>query len=340
MRGACRPRRKQASLAGYETALRQLHGYRGDPVATIDGVLAADRFRHGPRSARGGDGDHVGKEHAGRDRATLLTLRDLGNRANDRERAWTAALAAWFAGDWEGMRQRLDRLLVDHLRDALALQVGRPTSTSATARICAAASPALPAWSRETPGYGFVLGMQAFGHEECGDYGAAEAHGRHALEIEPDDGWAHHAVTHVMEMQARQAEGAAWMESRVSHWAQPGQRRSTTGGMRRCVLTSIRMSNGCWRSPIPRSARATASPAGNGRRGVAPLADAPPRHRRRRSLAEHRRCLRADGRARLLCLQRHARDDGLRRQRPQHRRRPYARGGRAGGGRRDHPTAA
>src|SRR4030095_9541326 len=43
---------------------------------------------------------------------------------------------------------------------------------------------------------------------------------RRAIELEPDDCWAQHAVTHVMEMQARQAEGIAWMEARRDHWAQ------------------------------------------------------------------------------------------------------------------------
>lgn len=80
---------------------------------------------------------------------------------------------------------------------------------------------ALPAWSSDDRGYGFLLGMYAFGIEECGNYGLAEEKGRHALELEPDDCWAQHAVAHVLEMQARQAEGIAFMEERKEHWAQP-----------------------------------------------------------------------------------------------------------------------
>ncbi len=215
---------ERASLAGYETALRQLHGYRGDPVATIGGVLAADRdFVMGHVLRAAVMVTMWEKSILGEIESTLLTLRDLGPRANDRERAWTAALAAWFGGDWEGMRQRLDRLLVDYPRDALALQLGHLADFYVGDRenLRGRIARALPAWSRDTPGYGFALGMQAFGLEECGAYGAAEDLGRHALEIEPDDGWAHHAVTHVLEMQARQAEGAAWMESRQTHWSQP-----------------------------------------------------------------------------------------------------------------------
>lgn len=42
LRGVPTSATQEASLAGYETALRQLQGYRGDPVATIDAVLMAD----------------------------------------------------------------------------------------------------------------------------------------------------------------------------------------------------------------------------------------------------------------------------------------------------------
>jgi tetratricopeptide (TPR) repeat protein len=120
------------------------------------------------------------------------------------------------------MRTRLDRLLDDYPADILALQIGhladfyhgdRDNLRGRVARV-------LPAYSRDMPGYGFLLGMLSFGLEECGDYGRAEETGRRAIELEPDDCWAQHAVTHVMEMQARQAEGIAWMEARRDHWAQ------------------------------------------------------------------------------------------------------------------------
>jgi tetratricopeptide (TPR) repeat protein len=79
---------------------------------------------------------------------------------------------------------------------------------------------ALPAWSSDDPGYGFLLGMQAFGLEECGAYSEAEETGRRAIELEADDCWAQHALAHVMEMQARQAEGIGFMEERKANWAQ------------------------------------------------------------------------------------------------------------------------
>lgn len=77
----------------------------------------------------------------------------------------------------------------------------------------------LPHWDVDTPGYSYVLGMHAFGLEEMNQYPQAEAEARGALDIEPRDGWAVHAATHVMEMQGRIEEGMAWLESRQGDWA-------------------------------------------------------------------------------------------------------------------------
>ena len=45
--------------------------------------------------------------------------------------------------------------------------------------------------------------MQSFGLEESGEYPEAETFGRRAVEINSEDVWAAHAVTHVMQMQSR-----------------------------------------------------------------------------------------------------------------------------------------
>jgi hypothetical protein len=60
--------------------------------------------------------------------------------------------------------------------------------------------------------------MHAFGLEENGNYARAEAQGRRAVELEPRDGWAQHAVAHVMEMQGRQKDGIAWMRANPDAW--------------------------------------------------------------------------------------------------------------------------
>jgi hypothetical protein len=211
------------SAAAFESALRQLQSYRGDPIATIDAAFAAE-----PGFVMG----HVLRTEVcismwergflPEVQRGLDHLDRLAPSANDRERRHIEAIRDWAAGDWEGLRMRLDHLLDDYPTDMLALQIGhladfyhgdRDNLRGRVARV-------LPAYTRDMPGYGFLLGMLSFGLEECGDYGRAEDTGRHAIALEPDDCWAQHAVTHVMEMQSRQAEGIAWMEARRDHWAQ------------------------------------------------------------------------------------------------------------------------
>ena len=77
----------------------------------------------------------------------------------------------------------------------------------------------LPAWPRGVPGASFVEAMYAFGLEECGDYGAAERHGRAALDVQRRDVWAAHAVIHVLEMEGRQPEGLAFVAASAPDWS-------------------------------------------------------------------------------------------------------------------------
>jgi tetratricopeptide (TPR) repeat protein len=211
------------SLATYETALNAFNIYRGDPVAIIDDALGAD-----PDFAMG----HILRASVlatmwersvlGKVEDSLSRLKELGNRCNDRERRHAHAILLWAQGDWNGMREELDRLSADYPRDLLALQIGHQADFFHGDRdnLRGRIARALPAWTRDDPGYGYLLGMIAFGHEECGSYGLAEETGRHALDIDPQDCWAQHAVAHVLEMQARQAEGVAFMESRQANWSQ------------------------------------------------------------------------------------------------------------------------
>jgi tetratricopeptide (TPR) repeat protein len=110
---------------------------------------------------------------------------------------------------------------VDHPRDAFAIQTAhlmdfyRGDALNLRNRV----SRVLPHWSASVPHYSYILGMQAFGLEECHQYADAEAAGRKALAFQPKDGWAVHAVTHVMEMQGRIDEGIDWLETREADWA-------------------------------------------------------------------------------------------------------------------------
>jgi len=65
----------------------------------------------------------------------------------------------------------------------------------------------------------YVHGMIAFGYEQCHLMAQAEAAARRAIEIEPSDPWAHHALAHVMLTLSRADEGIAFLESVAPTWA-------------------------------------------------------------------------------------------------------------------------
>lgn len=78
---------------------------------------------------------------------------------------------------------------------------------------------AVNAWSPGERYYGYLKGMESFALEESGDYAAAEASGRQAIELNRSDIWAAHAVTHVYQMQGRFSEGIRFIESLSGEWA-------------------------------------------------------------------------------------------------------------------------
>ncbi len=210
------------ALAHFERALEQFHAYRGDPIATVDAALAEDDafvLAHLFKAfvlTTTSEGRHLPAARAAVARAT-----EFSHRANARERALIAAGQQLVDGQWHAASRSFDAVLREWPRDALALQTAhlmdffRGDALNLRNRI----SRVLPAWSANLPGYSYVLGMHAFGLEECNQYAEAEATGRRALEIVPTDGWAVHAVTHVMEMQGRIDEGIGWLTTREADWA-------------------------------------------------------------------------------------------------------------------------
>ncbi len=143
-----------------------------------------------------------------------------GLELNPREAAHLAAIQKWLAGDWHGAARQLDQLLIAWPTDLLALLSGhlldffRGDARNLRDRIARSMGSIDP----ESPHYGFVRGMFAFGLEESGHYEAAEAHGLAAVEAHPDDVWAIHAVVHVYEMQGRVADGIRFLHSREADW--------------------------------------------------------------------------------------------------------------------------
>jgi tetratricopeptide (TPR) repeat protein len=138
-----------------------------------------------------------------------------------REQLHVDALEAWANGDVLAACACWDEILNAHPRDLLALRLHH-NGTFWTGRnyvLRNTVASVFDAWNEDVPGYAHVLGMFAFGLEECGDYQRAEALGRQAVEIDPEDLWAIHAVAHVLEMQGRHDDGARWLDRPADAWA-------------------------------------------------------------------------------------------------------------------------
>lgn len=209
------------AIEGLERAHHFSLVFRGDAIAEIDKVLA----------------DHPGFIMGHIFRAAWMTqametriysemVRSFENaaalsfRANNRELGHLAAVKKWINGDFYGAVQLWEDVLTRYPRDLMALQMAHLSHVllgdvagqrDTVARIFAL-------WDETVPGYEFVLGFYSFGLEENGDYHRAEEMGREALAMRPDNPYAVHAVSHVMEMKGRQFGGIRFMHDQLKHW--------------------------------------------------------------------------------------------------------------------------
>lgn len=209
-----------AGVEHFEHGLRLLQCYVGDPLSVSDRAIAAAP-------------DMVMAQVL---RAWLLLLsteapalalaRDALDKAgplpaNARERGHLAAIGHLIEGRWSEAARTLEDVTIAYPHDALALLAGHQLDffTGRSRMLRDRIARALPHWSERLPGYHSLLGMHAFGLEECGEYVRAEAAGRRAVELEPRDGWAQHAVAHVFEMTGRKREGLKWMRANPDSWS-------------------------------------------------------------------------------------------------------------------------
>ncbi|MGK0343582.1 MAG: tetratricopeptide (TPR) repeat protein [Candidatus Azotimanducaceae bacterium] len=139
---------------------------------------------------------------------------------NRREKLHSEALNAWFNGDTIKTTALLEQLLSDFPLDILALKVAHHlhfysgNANEMRRSIARVANHYHP----EHPCHGFVMGMHSFGLEESGEYLEAEKLGRQAVELNPNDQWAAHAVAHVMQMQSRFVDGIEWTANLLPTW--------------------------------------------------------------------------------------------------------------------------
>lgn len=208
------------AAAHYEQAVTAFNLYRGDPIAALERATEA-----APEYVMA----HLLKAHlfaiatepAAAASASEILAATSVLPSNDRERSHRNAIELILQGEWSDAAIALDFHHTRYPYDLVALQVGhlcdffRANARNLRDRLART----LPRWSADMPGYSILLGMYAFGLEETGHYAQAEDTGRTALDAQPLDCWAHHAVAHVMEMQARHQDGIGWMIEREPHWS-------------------------------------------------------------------------------------------------------------------------
>lgn len=214
---------QDAVLAIYEQSLDLFNSLRMDPVAALQPALEMDPdFISGHLLMAGLMLSAIDPQVLPQARDSLAAAALSRRQPSVREQSLLAALRPWAEGDMGRANRLLGRHLIDHPRDLFALQLthmadlvlGQPTLLRD--RI----GRALAHWSPADAGWGYVLGMHAFGLEECNEYERAQAAGEAALQANPCDAWAVHALAHVHEMRGDAQAGIRWLSEGNTHWQQ------------------------------------------------------------------------------------------------------------------------
>jgi tetratricopeptide (TPR) repeat protein len=210
-----------SSAAAYDAALDLFNSWRMDPLALLAPALADDPDFIAGHLLQAGLMLSAFELPLFAAAAESLKLAAASRHTpTAREQSLLAALNTWAGGDMDGGLSSLDRHLVEHPRDLLALQLAHVgdlvlgRTTMLRDRIARVRGH----WSEADAGYGYVLGMMAFGLEENFAFERAESLGRRAVELNANDAWAVHAVAHVCEMQGRAADGITWMNATRPAW--------------------------------------------------------------------------------------------------------------------------
>ncbi len=210
----------RASADHYGKAAQEFALYVGDPIATL-----AEAVEDSPGFAMA----HLANAHlhlSGCDRPGVQVAVDAlkavsGLPMNDREQAHAASVRAFVEGDFERGHERLEQIVLHNPRDLFAVQIAHLWDflLGDARRLRERIAMILPHWTSSDRDYHALLGMHAFGLEECGHYQQAEEAGREAVGLNHRDSWAQHAVAHVLEMQGRIDDGISWMRENEAGWA-------------------------------------------------------------------------------------------------------------------------
>lgn len=196
---------EQALSYGKDAESIILQGIAADPSCAIARAYAAAYYLSQEST--------VGKQQA---IPHLCAAMEYAAEATEREQLYVQAILCWARGQVQSAIALHEQLAEQYPQDLLSVQQGQYHYfyLGDKGKLLQLAERVLPA----NPDNHYLLGMLAFGLEQCHQLTEAEAVARQAIAINPQDPWAHHAIAHVMETQGRIDEGIAWMERFAYTW--------------------------------------------------------------------------------------------------------------------------
>jgi len=124
--------------------------------------------------------------------------------------------------DMVGAMEIYESILQKYPRDTYALHMGyfMALTTGHTSKLRDIPASVVKHYKPRTPFYGHVHGKLCFGQGETGDYEGGELSGRLALDYQPLDNWASHALAHNFEESGRSRQGSSFLDNTEEQWKQ------------------------------------------------------------------------------------------------------------------------
>jgi len=210
------------SVAAWRDAWSLFLHFRGDPVATLDEVNADDEvFVLGPvftATYRVLAGVAPSSDMV---QADLARAKARSVRGNKHERGHVLALDRLVEGNfsesaqiWDGVAEDRRDMAATRFAHDVYLHIGE-----AKLRLRSSQS-AMTSWPETQPGFAAMMGQHAFSLEEVGRYPEAERAALSALDLDPADLWARHALTHVYESTDQQGPALEMLRSSEHLWSE------------------------------------------------------------------------------------------------------------------------
>jgi tetratricopeptide (TPR) repeat protein len=156
------------------------------------------------------------------DACEALVKEGYGSEA---ERTHVAALRAWSSGRLRKAASLWECVLYNDPNDALALKFCHDTYfiLGDNQGMFGSIARAMPYWDPSMPAYSALLSMHAYSLVEIGNYADAQDAADRALNLEPSDAWAAHAMASALALQGSWSEGSSFLRNQREFWETDGE---------------------------------------------------------------------------------------------------------------------